>query len=133
MEKSCFRTSAFFTGKTQYSSDLMFPQYTKKFLTEARTRIRDRWVPLNRLKSVLKCGTYRVSSVVRRKKLLTVIVGHFSQEKRRLKTFVHKTVSNSYKENFDKEPGGLKHAMSVENKNTMQIFQNINKITSRTF
>ena len=43
---------------------------------------------VNRVKSVLECGTYTMRSVVRRKKkekLAIVIVGLFSLEKRRLK------------------------------------------------
>ena len=61
-------------------------QLLEKFQTKAGTRTRDRWVPRKPIKVCTKkwCMHNEVCGLT--KKLATVIVGPFSQEKRRLKT-----------------------------------------------
>ena len=56
--------------------------------------------PVNRLKSVLKSGTYTMRSVVWRKKLATVIVGLFSLEKHRIKTDTYFSVKEEARANW---------------------------------
>ena len=62
---------------------VQFRKCTKKSLAKAGTRTRDRWVSL--IKICAKSGEVFGLTKKKRKKLATVIVGHFSQEKRRLK------------------------------------------------
>ena len=67
-------------------SVVQFCKYTKTFLAEAGTRTRDRWASPKPIEACTKkwyipgglCGLTKKIE----KKLATVIVGHFSQEKR---------------------------------------------------
>ena len=77
------------TERGDPSASSAFANARKSFLTKAGTRTRDRWVPCKATKVCTKkwyiqcevCGLTKK----KRNKLVTVTVGHFSIEKRRLK------------------------------------------------